>query len=178
MSIKRVQNLITQDEKNILVDWILQNKDTEMFRKAEHPGTVRKTTRYSLAQISYPDIAFKIRDRVINMFNINKYSELTKEHGYPHGMIATYGFGTDECETHVDYIWHPKHTTWHCVLLLTTPENGGDLVIEEVPCNIQECEGIYFPVSKMFHSSTRLQGDQNRLLWIFGFSIPEQKLIF
>jgi hypothetical protein len=178
MSIQRVQKLINDQERDALVKWIFDNKDTEMFRKAEHPGTVRVTTRYVTNDVEYPDISFEIRQRIIDIFQIKKFTELTKEHGYPHGMIATYGFGSDECQTHIDWIWHPKHTTYHCVLLLTSPEKGGDLVIEEKPCNIQEKEGIYFPVSKMYHSSTKLEGEQNRLLWIFGFSVPEPKLIF
>lgn len=167
MDTQIIKNIVSEKEIKKLVDWISLNKDTSLFRWSGHPGTRRRTTRFSL-DVDYPDISYKIRDRIKSQLGIK--SDYYPD--YPDGMVASYGYARDECSFHKDPIWFENHITYHCVVLLSAPESGGIPIIGDVEYPLEEGDGVYYPVSEIIHGTTKLIGNKPRILWIFGFSIP------
>lgn len=171
MSVVRIKNLITVSERDTLVEWIESNIGTDVFSLSGHEGTVRLTTRFSNNNVvMYPSIVYNIRDRIKKILDIRTDFYPS----YPHGMVASYGLEEDECSMHTDPVWFDNHITYHCVLLLNSPESGGVPLINGQYYPMEELEGLYYPVSEVEHGTTKLIGNVPRLLWIFGFSIPKE----
>jgi len=162
-----VENIISEDERKILYDWIIENKDGDMYVWSKHPGTIRRTTRFT-DRVVYPDIAYKIKDRIQTEFNLKS----VKEPPYPSGMVATYGYPGDWCELHQDPSWYEDCITYHCIVLLSDIEHGGLSIIADQEVQLQPRDCILYPVSEIPHGSTKLNGNTPRLLWIFGYCVP------
>ena len=160
--------IIGEEKIKVLHDWITENKDSDNFRWAGHPGTIRRTTRFS-ESVKYPQISREIKNEIAEKLNIISY----KEPDYPDGMVATYGYPNDCCEMHMDPRWYQGHTTFHCIVLLSDI-NGGNPLIEDQKCEIQRGDGLFYAVSEIMHGSSVLLGKDPRLLWIFGFCIPDE----
>lgn len=167
-TIIQLKNVVTPDEKDSLVSWITDTKDGDFFKWSGHPGTIRQTTRFS-DDVVYPELAFTIRDRIKERLGIttNFYPN------YPSGMVATYGHTDDECSVHMDPIWYENHFTYHCILLLSKPEDGGIPIIDGIQYSMEEGDGLCYPVSEIPHESSKMTGNKPRILWIFGYSIPK-----
>jgi len=166
MDVKRLKNIISVEERNDLVSWIVSNTNT--FSVSGHPGTIRLTTRF-LEEANYPEVAFLIRSRIEERLGIT--SPLYPP--FPSGMVASYGDSGDECGFHIDPVWFTGYKTYHCVVLLTKPDHGGIPVIGGKEYPIDECEGLFYPVSEIEHGTTMMTGSSPRLLWIFGFCIKD-----
>jgi hypothetical protein len=163
----RIENIITAQEKNTLLEWITDNKEGEYFKWSDHPGTIRRTTRFSDVVV-YPELAFDIQKRIKEALGItsNYYPD------YPFGMVATYGQADDECSFHTDPVCYENHFTFHCVLLLSKSEEGGVPIIGDTMYHMEECDVLCYPVSEIPHGTTKVTGNKPRILWIFGYSIP------
>ncbi len=166
-TIIQLNNLITPEEKDSLISWIVDNKDGNLFKWSGHAGTIRRTTRFS-DNVIYPELAFTVRDRIKERLGIttNFYPN------YPYGMVATYGHADDECSFHTDPVWYENHFTFHCILMLAKPEHGGIPIIGDVQYPMEEGDGLCYPVSEIPHGTNKMTGDKPRILWIFGYSIP------
>lgn len=161
-----LKNFITSNERDELVEWIIKNKDNEFFNFTPHPGCIRRTTRSSL-NVPYPTLSFIIRKRIEDKLNL----KAGLYPNFPSGMVATYGFEDDECSFHTDPVWLKDHITFHCVLLLSAGEEGGVPVIDDKEYEMNELDGLFYPVSHLVHGTTKLVGNKPRILWIFGFLI-------
>jgi hypothetical protein len=84
-------------------------------------------------------------------------------------MYASYGTEGDECESHTDPIWHMGYITYHFNILLTQPKRGGDVVLPNQVMSLNKGDLMYYPVSHVEHSTTLLEGDVPRILWVYGF---------
>lgn len=168
MKIQLLKNIIFKSEANELTSWIKSNKDKDFFVWSGHPGTIRRTTRFS-KNVVYPHTAFVIKDRIMSKLNINTnfYPD------YPFGMVASYGIENDECSIHRDPVWYENHITYHCVLLLSKPKTGGVPILGEKLYPMDELDTLCYPVSEIDHGTTAMTGNIPRILWIFGFSIPK-----
>jgi hypothetical protein len=166
-TIIKLTDIVTPKEKEELINWILDNKEKDFFMWSGHPGTIRRTTRFS-ENVVYPELAFTVQNRIKERLGIttNFYPK------YPFGMVATYGHADDECSVHTDPVWYENHFTFHCILMLSKSEEGGVPIIDGIPYPMEEGEGLCYPVSEIPHGTDKMIGDKPRILWIFGYSIP------
>jgi hypothetical protein len=177
MNYSLFENFITEKECKILYDWIIEHKNTNLFTVPGHPGTIRKTTRFS-KKITYPDIAYDIQKNIDN--KIKDFFELDHlEHvsAFPDGMYASIGQTNDSCKIHKDPRYIVNHITYHFNIILSEYENA-DLYIEDKLVKLNKRDGILYPVSEVDHYTTKLTGTNPRLFWCFGYCIPLQKTIF
>lgn len=164
-----LKNLINQFEKNELANWIYLNKDSAFFKEASHPGTIRKTTRFS-EDVPYPFLSFVLKHRIINQLGISDYIDPP----YPYGMIASFGTLGDRCEQHTDPVWFNNYCTLHCVVMLSSPESSYPIINNVKYSSFSCCDGLFYPVSFYKHGTTTLEGIVPRLLWIFGFCVKDE----
>jgi hypothetical protein len=164
------KNFISEEECYILSNWILKNFQTNVFINSEHPGTRRKTTRFSNI-VEYPNTAYEIRERVDQLiFKTVNVESVNRLGAYPESMYASYGYENDLCVSHKDPAYIPGTKTYHFNIILSDYENG-KLVIEDTVIDLEKKDGILYPVSDLEHSTTKLTGDKPRLFWSFGYCI-------
>ena len=169
-------DFVSHDECDILAAWIIKNHQTDFFVTAEHPGTIRRTTRFS-EDVVYPDIVYVIQDKVDilvkELFNLD---DITRVPSFPKGMHASIGTQHDWCQSHKDPRYLPDHFTYHFNIMLTEYEKV-DLYIEQRLVKLSKAEGILYPVSELAHYTTKLTGTNPRMYWCFGYCIPIKKVL-
>jgi hypothetical protein len=174
LSIERptvVRNFITEAERNELNTWCLDNcKDPGLFRDANMgKKNTRLTTRYTQKDtLIFPDIAYTIRKRIIEHLEITNF--LVPD--FKDGIVCGIGYNSGDIYEHKDPVWYPGTYTLHCNVISQKPEAGGVTIIEGIEYETNETDLLCYPVSELPHSVNEIQGDTERILWVFGFSIP------
>lgn len=171
--IQIIKNFITNDEKEILNQWSLNNfnnkrnnySDANMGKKH-----TRFTTRYNknCDDIEFPNLIFEIQNKIITHLKIKNFL-------FPpfcHGVVNGIGFAGGSIYNHKDPNWFNGHTTLHCNIISSKPNSGGVTVINDVPYETEETDLLVFSPSTHFHYVTENIGDTQRILWVFGFCIP------
>ena len=171
------KNFISEDESEIFNIWILNNYDTNTFRKTHHLGTVRKTTRGN-KNILYPNIAFDIQKRIDNVIkNLFNIDELVRVPDFYHGMYGSYGTEGDAVRIHKDPRWFNNFITYHFNIMLSNYENG-ELYIDNNLVPLNKTDAVLYPVSELTHYTSKLTGTKPRMFWCFGYCIPIQNTPF
>ena len=156
--------------------WIVEHQLTDFFAQAMHPGTIRKTTRFS-KNVVYPDIAYAVQDKidilVKELFNLD---DIIRVPSFPKGMYASIGTQNDWCQAHKDPRYLLNHFTYHFNIILSEYENA-DLYIEDNLVKLSKSDGILYPVSELEHCTTKLIDTNPRLFWCFGYCIPIKKVL-
>jgi hypothetical protein len=165
-----VNNFITKQQCEEIINWVNNNKQYFIF--ANHPGAKRITTRFADSNIIYPETIISIRKKIIEHFNICNY---VYPPPFPDGIVLSVGFPGDELEPHKDPRYVPDRITYHFNILLSQPDLGGDVIVENKTIKLHQCDLMVYPVSELEHSTTLLQGNIFRYLLIFGFCLKESK---
>jgi hypothetical protein len=169
--LKIYHNFINNQECEELNTWILKNKNKSFFKDAGMKGN-RITTRYSdEKEITYPQTAFEIKNKIICKLNLQNY----KKTPYPYGMVASCAFNGDTCYEHLDPVWHKGYTTLHCNVKLSDSLEG-DIIIENDVVKIEKKDLWVYEVSKINHGSNLVKGNIPRTIWVFGFCIKNDRL--
>lgn len=171
----RFPNFISCTESKELSNWTLENKHKKFFKDAGMRGC-RITTRYSTGMdFKYPEIVKDIRKRIVDLMGLHEEETAGIYPEFKDGVVASCAFSGDTCYEHIDPVWHDGFNTMHCNVITQSPESGGDLVLggEYEPMN--ENELVCYLVSKTPHKTTLIQGKKERLMWIFGFCIKNEK---
>lgn len=172
--ILRIPNFIDATEQKVLVDWINANKDSDIFCDANMGGS-RRTTRYTDAdKLNFPVEAFNIRKRIIERLKL-EHDAFGIAPKFAHGMVASYAPVGDACYAHRDPVWYKGYVTLHCNILIQAPEDGGDVIVNDIPEKMHENELFCYRVSEDLHGVTEVLGTKPRLLWIFGFCIEQNE---
>lgn len=167
---KLFSNFITLEECDDLANWITQNYNANNLVDMTHPGTIRKSTRFS-KDIIYPDTAFIIQSKIDKILkSMFRMKTIKKVPSFYKGMYASYGTVGDACEAHRDPVWFEDTKTYHFNIMLSD-YTGARLIIENDIVDLKKLDGILYPVSEVTHSTTELTGNQPRLFWCFGYSI-------
>jgi hypothetical protein len=171
----RFSNFISCAESKELSNWTLENKHKKFFKDAGMRGC-RITTRYSTEMdFKYPEIVKDIRNRIVDLMGLHEEETAGI---YPHfkdGVVASCAFSGDTCYEHIDPVWHDGFNTMHCNVITQSPESGGDLVLGGKYEPMNENELVCYLVSKTPHETTLIQGKKERLMWVFGFCIKDEK---
>jgi hypothetical protein len=173
MNVVRVRDFITEEEAQVLTDWVLQNHHESYFLNANMGGT-RKTTRFSLeANFNYPDEVIAIRQRVASLLSISEAENIKVRPPFKDGVVASYAPPGDTCFEHKDPEWVAGFHTLHCNVLSQAPEGGGVVIIEGEPHEMRERELFCYLVSRDRHEITEVLGSKARCMWVFGFCITD-----
>jgi|TARA_E500000318_G_C3518334_1_gene195308 hypothetical protein len=161
---KILKSFIDNNYCNILSNWILNKKDTDLFQDANMKGN-RLTTRYTKKDVVYPQEAFEIRNKIINHLDLKyfKYAPFT------YGMYASVASKGDTCYLHKDARHFDNHHTIHCNLKLNNTE-GGDVLVEDKTYSVEKGDLWMYPVSEINHGTNLLTSD-NRLIWVYSFCL-------
>lgn len=179
-----IKNFLFEDEIHTLNNWTLNNWQNDYFDDAcmdsNNPGS-RFTTRMNnelVARetgivINYPKECYNIKERIKKFFNL---------YNYPHppsfydGIVNGIGFSPGLIEDHIDPVYIDGTNTLHCNVITKNCISGGITFIEGKPFPVDEGDLLMYVVSKHNHKVTNIVGDVNRILWVFGFCVDDEKL--
>lgn len=160
-----LKDFVSPAECEALTAWILDEKNILHFSNARMKGN-RITTRYSTTP-KYPPVAYEIQKRIITRLNFTDF----KQPDFTDGMVASRSFAPDVCYMHKDPVWFEHHRTFHCNVIISEPEAGGNLQIEGTVYKMNRGDLVCYPVSEFEHGTDEIKGAKRRLLWIFGFCL-------
>ena len=164
---KIYKNIISNIECNILNNWILENKDTPIFKEV-NMGGIRRSTRFTESDsFKFPKLAYELQERIISILNLKNFIFPP----YKDGMVVSYALPGDTCYEHKDPQWDPNKKTIHCNIALTNFEGGEPYIENEIITNFNQRDMICYTVSEVNHGSQLITGNISRNLWIFGFCV-------
>jgi len=162
---------ISAVEIDAMLFWIASNVDSGCVQAARMGGN-RVTTRFTdKARFDFPVAAHRVRARVSAVLGFG----LEPTPAFKDGMVASYASPGDTCYSHKDPVWHGGFYTVHCNVILSAPEEGGELVVEGEQYNMPEGKFICYPVSEVVHETLLVKGNKPRLMWVFGFCVPPEQ---
>lgn len=167
--IQVIKNFYDDEIKRKLNNWTLINyKNDYKFRHAHNnpPGT-SFTTRWTEKGVDFPQEAFDLRQKIIQVLEFKEYS-----FRYTHGIINTVNYPGCEVYEHIDQADKENHVIYHCNIV-TKKSTGGETVIDGVEYDLQENDLLCYAVSDFRHKVNLIRGPKLRMMWIFGFNIPE-----
>jgi hypothetical protein len=169
-----VRDFITEQERQLLVDWITDNHAKEYFQSA-NMGRVNTqwTTRYwgkegeDQCLLVFPDVVYTIQARVKTLLNLDPTNH--KIPPFKHGIAAYYYVEHAGISEHTDAIWYPQTYTVHANIIVQAAQQGGITRIgaDYWPTGTRDL--LVYPVSRIGHRVNRCQGSTPRLLWTWAF---------
>ena len=167
--VRVLKQFVTNDESSALSAWIFAHKDSKLFSDANMGGK-RVTTRFSdFDGCSYPQQAYEIQSRLFDELHFGG-ALLAPYHD---GMVASYAYPGDHCYQHLDPEFFYDHVTVHCNVVVSEPESGATLSIDGVNYEMPKNDVVCYPVSKVPHSVSVVEGKLPRLMWVFGFCVSK-----
>lgn len=173
MNILRFSDFISIDEAKELSNWVLDNKNKPFFEDAGMGGnriTTRFTDHYSLC---YPIVSKNIRAKIIKLLDLQDEERFGFIPPFKEGIVASCAFPGDTCFEHTDPIYYKGFNTLHCNVITQAPEGGGELTLGGVLQPMPERELCCYLPSKTPHSTDLVTGNQERIMWVFGFCITD-----
>jgi hypothetical protein len=175
MNLLRFPNFISREEAREMSSWVLSNKENNFFTDA-NMGGIRLTIRYSNHDsFEYPSVVLDVRKRIIDKFDLHEEEKFNIKPPFKNGVVASCAFPGDTCYEHIDPVWHQSFNTLHCNVITQSPDKGGDLILDGVVEPMRELELCCYLVSKIPHSTNLIEGNRERVMWIFGFCVDDEK---
>ena len=160
------KEFITEDERIALMDWMDNSgKLVKGLSRGEYSYTDRMTTRLNPEVIRFPDEAYAIRRRIMDIYNMKSSDVGSVAHG--DGMIAVKTFSGGDTYKHTDPTDNGEHQITMNILLQNSTE-GGLLHILDAPVPLEERELHCYVATRHEHFVTPSKGD-TRYMWIYRF---------
>lgn len=170
-----VEKFIDKQTSNSLNRWCLSNYQNDFFVDAKMGMlNTRLTTRFGdQSKFSFPEEAYSIQKKIIEELNIKRFSFPS----FKDGIVCGVGFDGGDIYPHKDPLYYPNTQTIHCNILTQKSEIGGDIHIDGELVKVQEGDLICFNVARNEHSVDTIRGERERILWVFGFCIPDDEIL-
>lgn len=179
-----IKNFLFEEEIPVLNQWTIDNWRNPYFKDAGMDGNnprSRFTTRMENFQvanesgfsINYPKVCYNVQDRIKNFFNLH---DCQNPRSFYDGIVNGIGFSPGLIEEHIDPVYVPGTNTLHCNIITQNCISGGITIIEGESFPLEEGDLLMYVVSKHTHRVTNIQGPRERILWVFGFCVDDEKL--
>ncbi len=162
-------------ELDALNTWALDNYTKPFFKDSNMgiPGT-GFTTRYNSEKdeiIKFPKEAYEIKEKIVKALDIKSYKNPFRLQN--NEIVCNIAFNDAEIRKHKDPIWYPETYTFHCNILSSKSEQGGNTYINDELFSVNAGDLLCYDVSNKEHVVDKVIGDSPRILWIFGFCLPD-----
>ena len=172
MSVIRLNNLVSQSERSLLLAWCDAN--------AAFLGDARTADgrTYPLRKISnsnaiaeaggFPAVAYEVQGRIRERFPMLGVTLPRFLDGMAVGVLLPGG----EFAEHVDH--HFRQDGLVCVgvnVILAAPESGGIVSVDGVGQSQQEGDALAYLLSEQMHGVSRVTGTIQRIVWSWRFMV-------
>jgi len=203
MRVDKHKDFITEEERLSLIDWMGKNRDKYFVKRGqmvdhafgdnstpEGREPMRLSTRvfksepsildsnnnpimetridYRPNTIEFPEVAYEIQKRIRDKYNIP--DDATEVLGFD-GMVSVITLPGGTTGAHVDHKRGGHAVRFN--VLLQEPDSGGVLIINREVVPLEERELHAYCATMWEHWVTEVEGDTERMLWIFGFEVGD-----
>lgn len=180
-----IKNFASQDEMRALNKWTLLNYKNMYFYDAKMDKNLYERTRLTTRlentedfnelgiQINYPPESYRLQKKIIKSFGLDNCKSPSS---FYKGIVNGIGFEKGSICNHIDPEYYPGTKTLHCNIVTQKPLGGGDLIIDGRKFEVEEGDLMCYLVSEHYHEVTSIIGPKERILWVFGFCIDEDKV--
>jgi len=198
--VKAFKDFLTEQEKNILTQWTLENYNEDYFidpkmdsRRLER---TKLTTRFanplvnygnplldsssfdhinlivsSNPKFNYPDIVYEIQNRIVQTF---EFKDCGLSPVGKNGIVTEISFEGGTVHPHIDPVWMEDTYTVHCNFITQKPKSGGVTIINDELWEVNETDLLMYIVSEAEHQVNEVIGDKERVLWVFSFMLSKE----
>jgi hypothetical protein len=174
MKVKLVQDVITEEERIELRDYVLNNLDQfhTGIDKLHFRVTTRLSNRLNGDKIVYPPAVYTVQERLRSLIPPNH--KIEHLHGKD-GLVVCITYDGGDTYLHRDPRSDPVLETLRCNICVSAPEEGAVVYVEDKPFQLREREMMQYMVTKHRHQVTKTIGDKPRILYQFGFLVKAEE---
>jgi hypothetical protein len=178
MTVTIFPKFITTEECEILNLWTEHALHNNMLGKGINAyGKAGADNRYSSRAHpdrfdSYPDVAYSIYDRILKYLDLHGL-EKSVNNGGKDSIIVNCTLPGGDVFKHIDFMEPNGNHLLRCNILTQPADMGGELFVNDNKISIEVGDLHCYLVTKYQHTATEVQGDSNRILWMFGYQISE-----
>ncbi len=175
-----IRNYATKEECDLLTRWTLQavedgqfvdgvsgNWDTKEFTRVKTRFTNRMSDR-----INYCDTIYSIQKRLRNDFEKISSAPVIEGHGKD-GVVVSVTYNDGDVYKHKDPSVGEGLSGARFNILSSVPEDGGLIHVEDKTYQMNPGDLMAYLVTDLYHSVERCYGESPRILFMFGFCVPE-----
>jgi hypothetical protein len=176
MRIERFKNFLSQEECNLLNQWVdegVRNKwlDVGMSR-GDFGYTKRVTNRLYADRFEYPQIVLDISNRIRKFCGVESY-DIIRNHGRD-GIVVSCTFLGGDVYEHKDPPASHFGSALRCNVMTRDSDAGGKLYVGGEYIDIEVGELHCYLASDFKHYVTEVEGNTSRVLWMFGACVPKK----
>ena len=181
-----VRNFISKEDCEILKNWAVQsveqNKNFVPGITFDQDGMkrtiVRLTTRIS-DSIEYPDLAYIIQNRIMDLFPKLKTQPIIDgplNGGGKDGIVVSVTYNQGDVYEHVDpRVQNSSCVGLRCNILMSVPDEGGMLYVDNKPCDLNPGDLHCYLVTEYKHRVDICSGNTPRVLFMYGWQVNKEE---
>jgi hypothetical protein len=174
MKIERYKNFLSQEDCNILNEWVDEGVEKKWLdlgiSRGQFDYKKRVTNRLYGDRFEYPQIVLNISNRIRKFCGIDSYG-LIEGHGRDGVVVSCTFLGGDVYE-HQDPKSRIGLSALRCNVMTRDSDAGGKLYVGGEHIDIEVGELHCYLASDFKHSVTEVEGETSRVLWMFGAYVP------
>jgi len=172
-----IPNFITQEECNTLNNWVTAAINNKWLDNGISTGGKiyhnRLTTRlYADRFDNYPELVYKIRDRIRKQLNLLD-TPISIIGGGKHGIVVSNTLPGGDVYLHSDPLEMGGCHVLRCNIITQMADTGAVLTVNDNIIAAGQGDLHCYLASKYKHSVTKVTGKHSRILWMFGFQIKD-----
>jgi hypothetical protein len=176
MRLERHKKFLTPDECLTLNSWVteaVKNKWVDVgISRGSGNYEKRFTSRLYGDRFEYPQIVRDISIRIRSFCGIDSYP-LIEGHGRD-GVVVSCTFDGGDVYKHKDPFANGGYSALRCNVMTSSPTHGGKLYVDGQHIDIDVGELHCYLASDFEHYVTEVQGETNRILWMFGAAVTKE----
>jgi hypothetical protein len=175
-----VRNYISQTECDNLSRWATKAVEEEQFvdgvsgdwdKKTFTRVKTRLTNRMS-TNINYCETVYTIQKRLRNDFDKISDAPVIEGHGKD-GVVVSITYNDGDVYKHKDPSVGEGISGARFNILSSIPENGGLIHVEDKTYQMNPGDLMAYLVTDFYHSVDQCHGESPRIMFMFGFCVPE-----
>jgi hypothetical protein len=175
-----VRNFISQDECDALNSWVDSAIKEDQFvdgvtgdwDKKEFSTTKKRLTNRMGKKIEYCSLVYDIQLKLRESFPVISNSEVIKNHGKD-GVVVSVTYNDGDVYKHKDPSVGEGLSGARFNILSSKAESGGLIHVEDKTYELNEGDLMAYLVTDLYHSVDVCNGNNPRILFMFGFCVPE-----
>lgn len=178
---ERIPNFITRDEADELIAWIDTAIEdgylTDAPLKSVGGYDSRLTSRNYDGDVPFPQVAYDIRQRILDTFEWTPISKI-EPINQGKGVMAIITRPGGDTKPHYDPLFRNPDNPQDFMpavrfnIILQNAEKGGELYVEGENRACDELELHAYNVTRLKHWVTKVEGEKPRYIFLFGMLIP------
>jgi hypothetical protein len=179
MTVKIYKNFLTIDECEELNKISMQAVNQGYCCKGLEPHglgnyDLRYSTRLNMANKQYPEFVYAVSKKVTDFMQFQNFT--TMKNTGSNGIVTSVMFKDGDLFEHMDGQGMGLKKSYRCNVVTQHTGEGGDLYVDNKKVDINVGDLHCYDASSYLHKVTTYNGNIPRIIWMFSYLIPKEKL--